>query len=369
MPANPCSKWFWNDWDNDIALHLCSLAAQGLWMRMLSIAARATPIGYVMVNGRSVDATDLAHVTGASEAEIRCLLDELEDRRVFSRDRHHRIYNRRMVRDDRAHHKAVQNGKDGGNPEIRRGTVPKDLRVRPFKRSDSKAKTQRIFEREDNLVASCALCNHQRARSEAIEPTLTGGGGYGRSQEGVTVGQHVGTRTQPIDFPQRNAPTLTPTPSPLYPFSLSPYSPLESPKGLSRQSAGQIAARMLEIWNRECGSIGLRKALHPDNPGKPRVAACNARFKEHFGSDMEQWTAFVRRVVASSFLTGNSTRGFRATLDWALTPMNATKILEGNYDDRDAPTVKFNGHSMFDTGPTEPPPEIEGFEVRPVRPH
>jgi hypothetical protein len=127
---------------------------------------------------------------------------------------------------------------------------------------------------------------------------------------------------------------------------------------------------MLEIWNRECGAIGLRKALHPDNPGKPRVAACNARFKEHFGSDMEQWAAFVRRVVASSFLTGNSTRGFRATLDWALSPMNATKILEGNYDDRDAPGTKPNGRDLsFYDGPTEPPPKVEGFAVRVVRSH
>ncbi len=212
MPANPCSKWFWNDWDNDMALHLCSLAAQGLWMRMLSIAARATPIGYVMINGRSVDATDLAHVTGASEAEIRCLLDELEDRRVFSRDRHRRIYNRRMVRDARDHQSAVRNGKDGGNPLLRRGSVPKDQRVRPFRRSDNPAKTLRIFKAgggrchwcacelvfesdtlvpnlfhvdhllpiadggtnaDSNLVSACALCNHARARIDWLNPSDT----------------------------------------------------------------------------------------------------------------------------------------------------------------------------------------------------
>ncbi len=144
---------------------------------------------------------------------------------------------------------------------------------------------------------------------------------------------------------------------------------LESPKGLSRQSGEQIAAQMLEIWNRECGDIGLRRALHPDKPNKQRVSACNARFKEHFGSDMEQWSAFVRRVVASSFLAGNSSRGFQATLDWVLTPMNATKILEGNYDDRTEPAAKPNGHSSFYDGPTEPPPGFEDGWVPMDRPH
>ncbi len=127
MPSNPSSKFFWNDWDNDKALHLCSLAAQGLWMRMLSIAARATPIGYVTINGRSVEATELAQLTGKSEAEIRCLTAELEDRGVFSRDRHHRIYNRRMVRDDRSRREAVKHGRKGGNPRLMQAVENKRL--------------------------------------------------------------------------------------------------------------------------------------------------------------------------------------------------------------------------------------------------
>ncbi len=35
----------------------------------------------------------------------------------------------------------------------------------------------------------------------------------------------------------------------------------------------------------------------------------------------------------------------------------------------DLPASKPNGHSMFDTGPTEPPPTLEGFEIRPGRAH
>ncbi len=266
MPANPCSKWFWNDWDNDVALHLCSLAAQGLWMRMLSIAARATPIGYVMVNGRSVDATDLAHVTGASEAEIRCLIDELEDRRVFSRDRHHRIYNRRMVRDARSHNSSVQNGKKGGNPLL--------LQAAENKRKNTEGLT-------DN-----------------IRP--------------------------PFD-----------------PLTLSPSLPLEIPKGISCRSAFD------SWWEGYPDKVGK---------GKARLAFAKALTK----TSIDQLILGVER--------------YKATKPIARSWCNpATWLNEERWTDAPAlpsdETNKLNGHSMFDTGPTEPPPALEGFAVRPVRPH
>ena len=87
-------------------------------MRMLCIAAKADPPGYVTVNGKTVGATELALLTGRSEAEILPLLRELEGASVFSRDRHGRIYNRRMVRDTRIADRNRKNGAKGGNPKL-----------------------------------------------------------------------------------------------------------------------------------------------------------------------------------------------------------------------------------------------------------
>lgn len=95
-----------------------SLAAQGLWMRMLCVAAAADPIGYVLIAGRPVTATDLALLTGAPEAQIDELWKELDHNGVFSRDRHGRIYNRRMVRDAKKQRDAKRFGKKGGNPAL-----------------------------------------------------------------------------------------------------------------------------------------------------------------------------------------------------------------------------------------------------------
>lgn len=114
----PWTKFFWCDWESDPALRLCSYAAQGLWMRMLCIAAAHDPIGYVAVAGRGLDETSLARMTGGTESEVASLLGELDRNGVFSRDRHRRIYSRRMVRDARKASEARKNGKLGGNPSL-----------------------------------------------------------------------------------------------------------------------------------------------------------------------------------------------------------------------------------------------------------
>jgi hypothetical protein len=53
MTAEPWSKWFWTDYEADPGLRLSSLAAQGLWMRMLCLMAKATPKGELRVGSES----------------------------------------------------------------------------------------------------------------------------------------------------------------------------------------------------------------------------------------------------------------------------------------------------------------------------
>ncbi len=100
----PWSKFYWSDWENDPALRVCSLDAQGLWMRLLCIAARSNPTGFIVIAGRPCSSTDLSLLTGVPEKEIERLLDELSRNGVFSRDVKGRIFCRRMVRD--THHRA-----------------------------------------------------------------------------------------------------------------------------------------------------------------------------------------------------------------------------------------------------------------------
>lgn len=95
----PWSKFFWSDWESDEGLRQCSLAAQGLWMRMLCICAKSEPRGFLTIAGNHLDVQGVATAVGKPEAEIAPLMDELDRWGVFSRDRRGRIYSRRMTRE------------------------------------------------------------------------------------------------------------------------------------------------------------------------------------------------------------------------------------------------------------------------------
>jgi hypothetical protein len=116
--SNKGSYFFWSDWDSEESLKISSLAAQGLWMRLLCVAAKSDPTGYVAVNGRPLGVTDISRLAGVPETECEPLLLELERNGVFSRTRNGTIYSRRMVRDAKKAEIASKNGKKGGNPSL-----------------------------------------------------------------------------------------------------------------------------------------------------------------------------------------------------------------------------------------------------------
>lgn len=112
MTATIWSKFFWSDWQADPALRACSLAARGLWMEMLCIAAGGR--GYLVRDGEPLPAQTLANIVGQPLAMVETLIAELEENCVFSRDRRGRIYSRRMVREAKHIESARKAGKKGG---------------------------------------------------------------------------------------------------------------------------------------------------------------------------------------------------------------------------------------------------------------
>ena len=102
MSGLPWGKFWWRDWLTDPNLSACSLAAQGLWMRMLCIMAHSTPVGHLTLPPRrrhESEAKQIARLVLAYGKGVEGLLTELEMRGVFSRDSEGIIVSRRMVRD------------------------------------------------------------------------------------------------------------------------------------------------------------------------------------------------------------------------------------------------------------------------------
>ena len=95
----PWTKWYWQDYGSDMGLQLSSLAAQGLWMRMLHIMAYSEKFGFLMINGKQIGSKDLAKLVHEPEDSIKQLLDELRENGVYSVDSSGTIYCRRMVRE------------------------------------------------------------------------------------------------------------------------------------------------------------------------------------------------------------------------------------------------------------------------------
>jgi hypothetical protein len=95
------NEW-WKDWLTDPALSVCSLAAQGLWMRMLCIMSMSDPLGHLILppaRAVSTEAKQIARMCLADARQVRMLLGELEIRGVFSRNDAGVIVSRRMIRE------------------------------------------------------------------------------------------------------------------------------------------------------------------------------------------------------------------------------------------------------------------------------
>lgn len=118
MSATLWSKFYWSDWKSDVRVQSCSLAARGLWMEMLCIAAQHNPIGYVAIDGKALGAKEIARHSGATVEETEKLIKELEDAGVFSRDRTSKIYSRRMINESKRREKGKLDGLKGGNPTL-----------------------------------------------------------------------------------------------------------------------------------------------------------------------------------------------------------------------------------------------------------
>lgn len=119
MTEHRWSKFWWADYEGDDALRVVSLAAQGLWMRMLCAMHKGTPYGHLTINGKQPTTRQIALMASTTEREAAKLITELEEAGVFSRADDGTIFNRRMVKDKAVSEKAREDGKRGGNPALK----------------------------------------------------------------------------------------------------------------------------------------------------------------------------------------------------------------------------------------------------------
>jgi hypothetical protein len=92
---------------------------------------------------------------------------------------------------------------------------------------------------------------------------------------------------------------------------------------------------MVAMWN---GIV--RKSASPVELNPERMPILAKRLIESFGSKLSVWQQYCRQIAKSSFLMGQGERGWKVTLDWALEPLNISKVLEGNYSSSADPALE-----------------------------
>jgi hypothetical protein len=89
----------------------------------------------------------------------------------------------------------------------------------------------------------------------------------------------------------------------------------------------QIAEEMIEIWTEELGG----EIIAAVTPTGQRLRDWAGYWRELGKDPAGGFRAFCRTIRGSDFLMGGGEKGWRATMNWALKPLNRDKILSDDY--------------------------------------
>jgi hypothetical protein len=115
-------------------------------------------------------------------------------------------------------------------------------------------------------------------------------------------------------------------------------------------AARAIAGDMLAVWRTECGDV----LPLPQSLDRERVTACQARFRDSFGLDIEQWRSLCREIRQSPFCCGAGERGWLADFDWALRPKSIRNVREGKYRATEPASPRRAGNGSYGIPPLGP---------------
>ncbi len=107
-----------NDWQSDVNLKMCSLAAHGLLIRLICEMHNSSEYGYLVVNGKALTLEDIQLLVGREPETVANAFTELKHWGVISQDERGAWYSRRMVDDHERYLEQRAYGHLGGNPKL-----------------------------------------------------------------------------------------------------------------------------------------------------------------------------------------------------------------------------------------------------------
>lgn len=116
----PSMQFYPRDWLAHPGLRMCSLAARGLWIDMMSLMHSGEPYGYLTHKGKDILPPVLARLVGVPLSELEGYLHELIDHGVVSQAEGGTFFSGRMVKDE--HNRQVRAA--GGVKSLDNPNVP-----------------------------------------------------------------------------------------------------------------------------------------------------------------------------------------------------------------------------------------------------
>jgi hypothetical protein len=169
LVTQPWFKFKTKLWRGHAKLRMCSLAARGLWVDLLSYMHEGVPYGHFLVDGKQPTLEQTASLVGRPIKEVRAAWTELEANGVFGVREDGAIFSRRMVEDKAREEKDKAYGKAGGNPILRPkhngGVNP------PDKAKNLELRTENSESKGARAVLDCRT-KITRAFEEANSPNL-----------------------------------------------------------------------------------------------------------------------------------------------------------------------------------------------------
>jgi hypothetical protein len=274
------SKFVWADYENDLSLMECSLAAQGLWMRLLCYMHRAAPQGHLVVSGRAATVAQIAQLVRKTPAQVRPLLEELQQANVFDRTPDGIVFCRRMKRDSEMRDRAREYGSRGGNPAL---VAAKKAKPRQDVKRGVKGRVNPRVNRGVN----------PREEERRGEESLSGDAHASPADAVAPAGDEGAAKV--VQFPQRVDP--------------------------DEQAA-------FDAWNALAASTNVHAAVSLDADRRQKL---RARLKECGG--LAGWLHAIEQVRKSPLWQGQRGTGWRGGFDDILSKAKFRKLMEGGYAD------------------------------------
>ncbi|MFT8946013.1 MAG: hypothetical protein ABF876_05460 [Acetobacter aceti] len=298
----PWAKFHWAAYENDVDLDMCSLAAQGLWMRLLCFMARAETYGYLVHRGKAPGLERISCIVRKPPAEVGPLMRELEKAGVFDRDENGIIFSRRLVADRRAFLIAQENGRRGGNPDLVGGG---QKAARPGRRRGSR-----------NAAKPAAIPHTNNGETDTAFPEKQEEKQVVKKGVKATVNGEVKARTEKKKKHIKEDTDVS---------SRQSRRRKADVIDLTKHVQREVSAAF-EAWNDAAVRFGLPRATKLTDTRRRQM---RARLKELGG--ISGWRGALEQIGQSAFLRGGGVRGWRVSLDEFLKPTIMTRIQEGRY--------------------------------------